>query len=292
MMKEPGRYGVWYAADKLTIAEWCDFVKFIESLNYDCLWYSEARGFESMALGSLLLTHTNTLTVGSSIANIYARDAFASRNGLMTLSEISSDRFILGLGVSHVPMVEGLRGHEYRKPVSTMRTYLEQLYGNDASLADGSDLPVMLGALGPKMLELSGTMTRGALPYNVTPEHTARAKSILGPDKWLVVEQKVCLESDPALARQLARQELDRYMTLPNYRNNWLSLGFDESDLAQGGSDRFLDAMVVSGNEQTIHGRLQEHFDAGATQVCIQPVHAPGDLDAASRTLQALAPAK
>jgi len=291
-MKEPGRYGVWYAADKLTIAEWREFVGYIESLSYDCLWYSEARGFESMALASLLLSHCDRLTVGSSIANIYARDAFASRNGLKTLTEISDDRFILGLGVSHVPMVEGLRGHAYRKPVSTMRTYLEQLYGDDGSSSGASSLPVMLGALGPKMLKLSSDMTQGALPYNVTPEHTARAKTILGPEKWLIVEQKVCLETNTARARQFARQELERYMSLPNYRNNWLSLGFEESDLEHGGSDRFIDAMVISGDEQTIHARLQEHFDAGATQVCIQPVHAPGDLDAAKRTLLALAPGK
>jgi len=212
-----------------------------------------------MALASLLLTQSERLTVGSSIANIYARDAFASRNGLLTLSEISDHRFILGLGVSHVPMVEGVRGHAYSKPLSTMRSYLEQLYGDDDPATIESTLPVMLGALGPKMLELSAAMTRGALPYNVTPEHTARASAILGSEKWLVVEQKVCLETDPGLARQHARAELERYLPLVNYRNNWFSLGFTEDDLEHGGSDRFLDAMVVWGNEQTSISRPAQH---------------------------------
>lgn len=280
------QYGVWYAADKLNIEQWRDFIVDVETLGYDALWYSEARGFESMALASFLLCNTEKLKIGSSIANIYARDAFASRCGLQTLSAISDHRFILGLGVSHVPMVEGVRGHAYGKPVSTMRRYLSDMYDEHA---DGSNWPVMLGALGPKMLALSAQMTRGALPYNVTPQHTARARAILGDDNWLVVEQKVCLQSDATTARALARQELERYMGLTNYRNNWLSLGFTEQDLEHGGSDRFIDAMVVWGDEKTIHARLTEHLDAGADQVCLQPVHDVGDIAAAKKTLRALA---
>lgn len=282
-----GRLGVWYAADKLTPAEWRRFTATVEDLGYSTLWYSEARGFESMALASFLLSHTGTLNVGSSIANIYARDAFAARAGLKTLAEISSDRFVLGLGVSHVPMVERLRGHRYGKPVTTMRAYLQRMYeGAD----DHASWPVALAALGPRMLALAAEMTQGALPYNVTPEHTAKAKQILGPDKWLAVEQKVCLETDPTRARALARQELARYMGLTNYRNNWLALGFNESDLDGGGSDRFLDAMVAWGGVAAINQRIDEHFSAGATHVCIQPVHEPGSLDAAKQTLEALAP--
>lgn len=281
----PTKLGVWYAADALSIEQWRDFVQHIERLGYDTLWYSEARGFESMALGSFLLSCGESIKVGSSIANIYARDAFASRCGLQTLSAISSNRYILGLGVSHVPLVEGVRGHSYRKPVSTMRNYLGQMYTDQS---DHDQWPVMLGALGPKMLELSGQMTRGALPYNVTPQHTRRAREILGADKWLVVEQKVCLQTDPSTARSLARENLDRYMALPNYRNNWLALGFDSNDLDHGGSDRFLDAMVVWGDEKTIHNRISEHFDAGADQVCLQPVHESADVDAAKNTLEAL----
>ena len=282
-----GRLGVWYAADKLTPAEWSGFIKKVETLGYGTLWYSESRGFESMALGSFLLSQSATICIGSSIANIYARDAYASRQGLHTLSQISGDRFILGLGVSHIPLVEKVRGHTYTKPLSTMRNYLERIYedGNDSD-----SWPIVLAALGPRMLALSAELTRGAVPYNVTPEHTARAKEILGPNKWLAVEQKVCLEASPTTARALGRGELERYLGLPNYRRCWLSLGFSEDDLDHGGSDRFIDAMVVSGSVDVIQRRLDEHFDAGATHVCIQPVHVPGDLAAAERTLEAFAP--
>ena len=282
-----GRMGVWYAADKLTPAQWQRFITTAEGLGYSALWYSEARGFESMSLASYLLAQSSTIKVGSSIANIYARDAVASRAGMQTLNTVSGGRFILGLGVSHAPMVESFRGHAYGKPLSAMRHYLEQM---QAGQEDADQWPLALAALGPKMLALSAESTRGALPYNVTPEHTARAKAILGPNKWLVVEQKVCLETQAGAARALARTELTRYMGLPNYRNCWLSLGFSEAELADGGNDRFLDAMVAWGGVQSIEQRIAAHFDAGATQVCIQPVHPAGDLDAAIRVLAALAP--
>jgi probable F420-dependent oxidoreductase len=139
------------------------------------------------------------------------------------------------------------------------------------------------------MLKLAAERTAGAVPYNVTPEHTREARAALGPDKLLAVEQKVCLETDPAAARALARRELHRYMTLTNYRNNWLRIGFTEADLADGGSDRFVDAMVLWGDAATIARGLRAHLEAGANQVCIQPVHAEGGTEARDRTLTALA---
>ncbi len=284
---ELGGLGVWYAADKLTPAQWIDFSHTVEQLGYDTQWYSEAMGFESMALGGFLLSHTTRLKFGSSIANIYARDAIASRNGMTTLNRVSNDRYILGLGVSHIPLVERFRGHQYGRPVATMRSYLEQMR---AEQADAETWPVVVAALGPRMLELAAELTQGAIPYNVTPEHTAQARAILGPDKWLAVEQKVCVEPDAAVALELARTELSRYMVLPNYRNNWLRLGFTEADLSDGGSERFLNAMVVWGEVETIQARIREHMDAGATQVCIQPVHPPGDVERAKAMLTALAP--
>ena len=226
------------------------------------------------------------LIIGSSIANIYARDPFTARRGLSTLSSLYDDRFILGLGVSHPPMVERVRGHVYEKPVPTMRRYLDGLYENPSNSAEW---PVVIAALGPLMLKLAAERTAGAVPYNVTPEHTREARAALGPDKLLVVEQKVCLETEPVAARALARRELDRYMTLTNYRNNWLRIGFTEADLADGGSDRFLDAMVLRGDAATIARGLRAHLEAGATQVCIQPIHAEEDMAARDRTLAALA---
>lgn len=282
-----GQLGVWYGSDKLSAAQWAELVQTVESLGYGTQWHSESKVYESMSLGSYLLSCSKTLNVGSSIANIYARDAFTTASAMHTLNEISGGRYIMGLGVSHIPLVEGLRKHQYNKPVATMRAYLEQI---NSILGADNKLPVVIAALGPRMLALSAELSDGAIPYNVTPEHTAQAKAILGADKILAVEQKFCLETDPARARQLARAELERYMGLPNYRNNWLRLGFTEDDLNNGGSDRFLDAMVVWGDVDTVRQRIAEHFDAGATHVCIQPVHEAGDLDAAKQALTALAP--
>lgn len=285
---ELGKLGVWCGADKFDPQQWSTFVGAVERFGYTTLWYSEARGFESMAFGSYLLGQTRTLNIGSSIANIYARDAVASRNGLNTLNAISGGRYILGLGVSHVPMVESFRGHHYGRPVATMRSYLEAIR---AEQTDADRLPIVIAALGPRMLELSAELSLGAIPYNVTPEHTATARAIVGPGKWLAVEQKICLEADASVALSLARAELDRYMALDNYRNNWLRLGFTESDLADGGSKRFLNAMVVWGNQQTIEARIKAHMDAGADHVCIQAVCPPGDVQRAITMLEPFAPA-
>ena len=281
-----GRLGVWYATDKLNGSQLADFVSVVEKSGYSALWYPESRGYESMSLAGYLLSKSTRLTIGSSIANIYARDSFTARRAMVSLNDLYQQRFILGLGVSHIPMVEGLRGHRYDKPLSAMRTYLEGIHKD---LPSGQEAPVMVAALGPKMLALSAEKSLGAVPYNVTPKHTAQAAKILGPKKWLAVEQKVTIETDPARARALGRKELSRYMVLPNYRNNWLREGFTEAELADGGSDRFIDAMVLWGDAATIKKGLRAHFDAGATHVCLQPVHADGDFAARDRMLAALA---
>ncbi len=279
-----GRLGVWYSTDKLNPAQLAEFMKTIERNGYSAFWHPESRGYEAMSLGSYLLSKSDKLVIGSSIANIYARDAFTARRAMISLNDFSGGRYILGLGVSHIPMVEGLRGHKYDKPLAAMSAYLEALY-KDAP----ADSPVVVAALGPKMLELSGRKTMGAVPYNVTPQHTAQAAKILGKGKVLAVEQKVTVETDPAKARALGRKELSRYMVLPNYRNNWLRLGFTEKDLADGGSDKFIDAMCLWGDADTVKKGLRAHFDAGATHVCLQPVHADGDFAARDKMLAALA---
>lgn len=281
-----GRLGVWYPMGRLDGPQIRRLIGLLEGLAYDALWYPESGDYESLSLGSFLLANSKRLKAGSAIANIYARDAFTARRGLLTLSSLYEDRFILGLGVSHRPNVEGVRGHRYEPPVAAMRRYLDGIIG-DQKGAD--EWPIAIAALGPKMLALAAEKCRGAIPYNVTPAHTAKARSALGPDKWLAVEQKVCVETDAAKARALGRRELERYLVLPNYRNNWLRLGFTEEELANGGSDRFIDAMVLWGDAATVRQKLRAHFDAGATQLCIQPVHAPGDWAARDRMLEALA---
>ena len=179
--------------------------------------------------------------------------------------------------MSHVPLVKDARGHEYRPPVPTMRAYLQGI-DKAASIAPPLDEPppMVLAALGPQMIALAGRRTAGAFPYNVTPEHTARARAIIGPNKWLCVEQKVLLVNEPARARGIARQVMAFYLPLTNYRNNWKRSGFTDEDLEGGGSDRFLDAMVAWGSETAIRQRIQAHFDAGASHVCIQPLYPDG----------------
>lgn len=285
-MRPLGKLGVWYPVDRLDGGGIRRLLRTVEDLGYSALWYPESLGYESLSIASFMLANTTRLVIGSSIASIYARDPFTARRGLITLSSLYDDRFILGLGVSHAPIVERVRGHVYEKPVPAMRHYLDGLYEDPSTAAKQ---PVMIAALGPLMLKLAAERTAGAVPYNVTPEHTRKARAALGPGKLLVVEQKVCLETDPAAARAIARRELHRYMTLPNYRNNWLRLGFTEADLSDGGSDRFLDAMVLSGDAATIARGLSAHLEAGADHLCIQPVQAEGDTQARDRTLTALA---
>lgn len=279
-----GRLGVWYSTDKLNGSELADLMQVVEKNGYSAFWHPESRGYEAMSLGAYLLSKSEKLVIGSSIANIYARDAYTARRGMISMNELYEGRYILGLGVSHIPMVEGLRGHKYDKPLGAMSAYLDAVY-KDAP----SDSPVLVAALGPKMLELSAKKAMGAVPYNVTPKHTAQAARTLGSNKVLAVEQKVTIETDPAKARALGRKELSRYMVLPNYRNNWLRIGFTEADLSNGGSDRFIDAMCLWGDANTIKKGLRAHFEAGATHVCLQPVHADGDFESRDKMLAALA---
>ncbi len=282
-----GRLGIWYAPDKLGGPDAISaFVKTVEDLGYDTLWYPESRGYESFTVAGYMLSQTKTLKLGSSIASIYARDAFTARRGMISLNDLYGNRFILGLGVSHVPMVEGIRGHTYEKPIPAMRSYLNGIMKGESGAAD---FPIALAALRPLMLKLSAEMTRGALPYNTTPKHTAEAAKILGPNKWLAIEQKVTIETDPTRARALGRAELARYMVLDNYRNCWLGIGFTEADLANGGSDAFIDAMVLWGSAEKVKDGLRAHFAAGATHVAIQPVHAEGDRAARDAIMKALA---
>jgi probable F420-dependent oxidoreductase len=281
-----GRLGVWYSADKCSATQVAELATVVERNGYSAYWYPESRGFESLSLAAHLLANSDKLMVGSSIANIYARDPFTARQGMVTLNSFYGDRFILGLGVSHRPMVEGVRGHRYDKPIGTMRAYLD---GVHSGLPTGAQAPVVVAALGPKMLELSAQKSMGAVPYNVTPRHTAIAKKILGPNKVLAVEQKVTIETDAAKARALGRKELARYMVLENYRNNWLREGFSEADLANGGSDRFIDAMCLWGDADTVRRGLRRHFEAGATHVCLQPVHEEGNMAARDKIIETLA---
>jgi probable F420-dependent oxidoreductase len=272
-----GKLGVWYFTDTMPAAKAAEVAQRIEGLGYAALWLPEAFGRNPFAHAALLLAKTQRLIVATGIASIYHREPGVTMAAQKTLAEQSNNRFLLGLGVSHKPMVEGVRGLTYGKPVATMRDYLAKMDASPYSAVPPSEAPPrVIAALGPKMLELARDTCTGAHPYFSSPDHTAMARRILGPNPWLCVEQKVILETDPAKARALARTAGAMYLTLPNYRNNWLRSGLSEADLGNGGSERCGDATFAWGNAETIKKRIKAHFDAGASHVCIQPVNPNG----------------
>jgi probable F420-dependent oxidoreductase len=283
------KLGVWAALDSLPAPKAAAFARQVEGWGYGALWIPEGLGREIFSASAWLLANTRTLIVANGIANIYARDSFSTVAAQMGLNEQSVGRFLLGLGVSHVPLVEGLRKHAYGKPVTTMRAYLQAMAEADyRSVAPPATPKTVLAALGPKMLELSAELADGAHPYNVTPEHTRRAREILGSGKQLCVEQAAILETNAADARAIARSFLSFYLTLPNYVDNWRRLGFNDADFAGGGSDRLVDSIIVWGDERAIRERIEAHWQAGADHVCVQAVGQGGLTD--ERLLALLAP--
>jgi probable F420-dependent oxidoreductase len=286
-----GKLGVWTTLDPLPIGRAVEAAAEIEGLGYSALWTPEAVGRDPFALISRLSAGTQKLVFATGIANIYARDAMAMNAIAQSVGEITGGRLVLGLGVSHAPMVVQIRQHQYGKPVATMRAYLEAMSkAIYMSQRPAAETPIVLAALRPNMLKLAAEMTAGAHPYNVTPEHTRRARGILGPGPTLAPEQMVLRETNPEKARAIARQNLRIYTSLPNYYENWRWLGFEESDWQNGGSDRLIDAIICWGDEDKIRAHIQAHFDAGADHVCIQPFRPDGQPGPDMELLRALAP--
>jgi probable F420-dependent oxidoreductase len=238
-----------------------------------------------------LVDQTSTLVFATGIASIFHRHPGPMAQAANTLAEQSGGRFVLGLGVSHAPMVAGLRGLDYSQPLTKMAAYLDGMDASPYGAVRAAEAPRrVLAALGPKMLELSRDRADGAHPYWTTPEHTAMAREILGPDKLLCVEQKVVLSTDASAARAAGIAALGIYANLPNYRNNWKRLGYTEEEI-ESRDNRFIDAVVAWGDAEAVRARVQAHYDAGATHVCIQPVSTT-DLRTLDWTaLEALAPA-
>ncbi len=268
---ELGRVGIWSGAlDALPIGEAAEAVAELEELGVGTLWFGEAYGREAFTASSLYLQATRRLVVATGIASIYGRDAVAANAASRTLCAAFPGRFLLGLGVSHAPLVERMRGHAYGKPVQAMREYLDALDAAPYLVGDpGEPAPRVLAALGPKMLELSRDRAQGAHPYLVTPAHTADARALLGDGPVLAVEQAVVLSDDEEVFRRRAAAHLEIYTGLPNYRNSWLRQGFTTDDAVRGGSERLQDALVARGLDAA-RARVQEHLAAGATHVCVQ----------------------
>ena len=270
-----GPVGLWTAAlDGVPVGQVGELVAELDEQGWGSLWFGEAWGREAFTAAQLYLGASRRMTIGTGIASIYGRDAVATAAAARTLHAAYAGRFVLGLGVSHAPLVERMRGHAYGRPVTAMREYLDAIDRSVALVPGEQDRPPMvLAALGPRMLELARDRTDGAHPYKVGPEHTAGARDVLGPDRLLVVEQAVVI--DPAADRdrsiwsERAHAHLNLYTGLPNYRGSWVRQGFDETDLVRGGSERLAEAMVPRGIEATSR-RVREHLDAGASTVLVQ----------------------
>lgn len=266
-----GRVGIWTTSlDYQPASEAKQAAAQLEELGYGAIWVGESVRREAFANATILLSGTVRIVIATGIASIYARDAVTMAAGQKTLAEAFPDRFLLGLGVSHAVSVES-RGHEYRKPVETMRAYLDAMDAAPFQAALPKEEPRrVLAALGPRMLELARERSWGAHPYFVPVDHTRRARAILGPQMLLAPELAVVLESDAGDARRIARMHTAAYLRLPNYANNLRRLGYSDSDLSGAGSDRLVDAVVAWGDVGAIARRVDEHLQAGADHVCIQ----------------------
>jgi probable F420-dependent oxidoreductase len=267
-----GPVGVWLGTiGALPAAEERAAVRELEAAGYGTVWFGETPfSKEALSHAALILDATERVTVATGIASIWLRSPSSAASGAATLAEAHPGRFVLGLGVSHAPIVTSI-GRDYTKPLTHMREYLDAMDASRYTAAPPAEpAPRVLAALAPKMLELARERAQGAHPYLVTPEHTRGARAILGAGPLLAPEQAFVLEPDSVRARTIARDHLKVYLALPNYCDNWLRSGFDETDLADGGSDRLVDALVVWGDEAAVRERVDEHLAAGADHVALQ----------------------
>ncbi len=253
-----------------------------DELGFGALWVPGGVGGDITGDLDRLLAATRRLVVATGIINIWKHEPAEIADWWKALPAANQSRLMLGLGISHGPLI----GEAWAKPLAKTRSYVADLTGLGVPAEH-----LCLAALGPKMVELSGTTTAGAHPYLVTPEHTAQARAILGPDKLLAPEQGVILETDPAKFREMALGALTHYRQLPNYKNNWLRLGFTEQDITEG-SDRLLDGLFAWGPIERIVERVHAHWQAGADHVCLQVITSqPMDLTAARAAWRELAEA-
>jgi probable F420-dependent oxidoreductase len=269
---EPGRLGIFAGSLTLQPANMQrEVAGEIEKLGYGTLWFGEAMAREAFVQASIFLSATSSLVIASGIANIWGRDPMAMAAGGRAIAEAWPDRFILGIGVSHAPMV-ATRGHDYARPVTAMRDYLDKMAqapwrGPEAPLP-----PIVLAALGPKMVALAAERTAGAYPYFTTAEHIRQVREQLGPEPFMAADLPVVLAEGRADARAIGDAHTRVYLRTDNYRKNLVRLGWKPEDLEPPGSDELFDAVVAWGDIGTIHERVAGLFSAGADQVVLNLV--------------------
>ncbi|HJQ05474.1 MAG TPA: LLM class F420-dependent oxidoreductase [Nocardioides sp.] len=244
----------------------------LDDLGFGALWVPDWVGREPFVNAALLLGATERMAVATGVASLYGRTALTMNSAWQALTEAFPDRFLLGVGVSHDAVVSNNHGGQYSaKPYSTMVEYLDAMDASRYAAAPPTAPPRrVLAALGPRMLRLAAERGVGAHTYFVPVEHTAQAREVLGDAPFLAPEQTVVLCTDPDRARATARAFMSGYLALPNYTSNVRRLGWDDADLAGGGSDRLVDAIVAWGSVDAIATRVQEHLDAGADHVPVQ----------------------
>jgi len=269
-----GRLGIWMPPPAWIGADPAATAATIERAGFTSVWIGGGNATpDAFTLLRPLITATSSLIVATGIANIWAWDPATMRAEASALAAEFPGRFILGLGVSHEHLVSSL-GQTYERPLAKMEKFLDELDHPAQHGADGGLPPVMLAALGPKMLTLAAEYTAGAHPYFTPPEHTAYARSVLGADALLVPEQALSLAADGTEGRAAARAYAQRYLRMPNYTRNLKKFGFDDPDFAGEGSDRLIDAIIPSG--AAVLDRVRAHLDAGADHVLLQPLNSSG----------------
>jgi probable F420-dependent oxidoreductase len=249
-----GWFGIWTGAPVTP-----DEAVEIEHLGYGAVWVGASPAAD-LAWVEPILEKTETLQVATGIVNIWSAPADEVAESFHRIEKAHPGRFLLGIGVGHPEHTQ-----EYVKPYDALVSYLDAL--------DAETVPTsrrVLAALGPKVLTLAKDRSAGAHPYLTTPEHTARARELIGNTVFLAPEHKVVLSTDAAAARALGRETVDFYLGLSNYVNNWKRLGFSDIDVERPGSDTLIDAVVAHGTAEQIASRLTEHLDAGADHVAIQ----------------------
>ena len=266
-----GRVGIWsFALQRLAAREETAAAQQMEALGFETIWIPESVGSKDVhAHSALLLSATSNATFATGIANIHARDPMAMANGAKALGEAFPGRYVLGIGVSHAPTVE-LRGGDYGNPLDVMARYLDAMSAAQYGAPEPDPpVPLVLAALGPRMLDLAAERADGAHPYFVPVEHTEFARRRLGAEPCLATEVTAVLTTDRQAGMAIARAFAHHYLVLPNYANNLRRVGWSASDVEKE-SDAIVEAVVVVGDIDAVVARVQAHLDAGADHVCVQ----------------------
>ena len=288
-----GPTGIWAALDGISAPEVLRFARTVEELGYPALWVNEGGGREPFAVLGALARETSRITLGLGIATIYARDAAAARNGARTVNDLCGGRFVMGLGVSHRSSAAG-RGHTYESPLPAMRSYLDRWAEASWSGPEVAEPPLVLAALGPRMLALAAERADGAFPYLVTVEHVREARRVLDAAAGHGSEPSTLIASLPAIlgsgpdVMTAARAVIGRYLGQPNYRRNLARVGISDADM-DALPDEVVDALVATGDADALRERIAAMHVAGADHVAVIPLSPTGQ-HAALDTARAVAP--